>query len=227
MKILMYGLLVCITSALLCKEGYLMPKKKDALSTYHSKRNFKKTPEPNGTTTKTKLKKSKKPIFVIQKHEASHLHYDLRLQIGDVLVSWAVPKGPSTDPGVKRLAVMTEDHPLDYANFEGIIPEGYGAGNVMVWDIGTYENINDTSMEQSLKEGRIEVVLKGKKLGGGYALIATKLGKLPGKKNWLFFKLNDEFADTKKTVTSARDRSALTGRTMKQIETDKESEIYE
>lgn len=211
----------------MCKEGYLMPKKKDALSAYQSKRDFKTTPEPSGKTTKSTLKTSKKPIFVIQKHQASHLHYDVRLQIGNVLTSWAVPKGPSTDPKIKRLAVQTEDHPLDYAYFEGIIPEGYGAGTVMVWDIGTYENIKETSMKDALKQGRIEVILHGKKLEGAYAFIETKLDKMSDKKKWLFFKMHDEFANARKKVTSSQNKSALTSRTMKQIETDKDSKIYE
>jgi len=196
--------------------------KKDVLKTYRAKRDFEKTPEPSGK----KGRKGKGNIYVMQKHAASHLHYDLRLQIGGVLVSWAVPKGPSTDPRIKRLAIQTEDHPLDYANFEGVIPEGYGAGTVMVWDIGTYENIKDISMQTALKEGRIEINLHGKKLQGAYALIQTTYDKAGGKKQWLFFKMKDDYADARRNPVSTQNKSALTGRTMAQIKKDKDA-VYE
>lgn len=202
-----------------------MPKKKDSLKTYKAKRDFAKSPEPTGDQLAKKIKKSKKPIFVIQKHEASRLHYDFRLEIDGVLVSWAIPKGPSPNPKIKRLAVQTEDHPLDYAYFEGIIPEGYGAGEVMVWDLGTYQNIKDISMKKALKEGRIEVFLEGQKLEGAYALIRTKYQD--SKKNWLFFKMKDEYADGRKNPVSTKDYSVLTGRTIKQIKNDKDSKVYE
>lgn len=199
-----------------------MPKKKDSLATYRAKRDFTKTPEPSGETVK-KTRKKAQPIFVVQKHRASRLHYDVRLQIGHVMPSWAVPKGPSTNPRVKRLAVQTEDHPLSYAYFEGIIPEGmYGAGEVMVWDIGTYENIRKVSMEESLKEGKIDVIFKGKKLKGAYAFIRTS-----AKKNWIFFKMNDEYADPLKSIIVTENKSVLTGRTLSQIKKDKDSAVYE
>ena len=119
---------------------------------------------------------SEKPRFVIQKHDASNLHYDLRLEVDGVLKSWAVPKGPSTDPREKRLAIATEDHPLDYADFEGVIPEDeYGAGTVLVWDHGTYENITEAEdglhpMSEALSDGHASVRLSGEKIRGGYAL---------------------------------------------------------
>ncbi len=204
-----------------------MPKKKDSLKTYNEKRDFAKSPEPTGDQLAKKIKKSKKPIFVIQKHEASHLHYDFRLEIDGVLVSWAIPKGPSPNPTIKRLAIQTEDHPLDYAYFEGIIPEGYGAGEVMVWDLGIYENLKDVTMKKALKEGRIEIFLEGQKLEGGYALIRTKYGKDESKKNWLFFKMKDDYADGRKNPVSTKDYSVLTGRTIKQIKKDKDSDVYE
>ena len=150
--------------------------KKTTLDQYQERRNFSKTPEPAATIKK---RSHKDPIFVIQKHDASHLHYDFRLEIDEVLKSWAVPKGPSTDPGTKRLAMPTDDHPLEYATFEGTIPEGeYGAGTVMVWDIGTFENIKHSKgqlipMNQCYENGHIEIFLYGKKLKGGYALIRS------------------------------------------------------
>lgn len=187
---------------------------KKTIKEYEQKRNFTKTPEP--AAKKKIATKSTAPIFVMQEHHASHVHWDLRLEIDGVMPSWALPKGPSTDPKIKRLAVRTEDHPISYANFEGIIPEGeYGAGTVMVWDIGTYENIHTKDgilipMEQSLKEGRIEVVLHGQKLRGAYIMIRLKDGD-----NWLFFKKTDEYASVQNIL--AENKSALTQRTIEQI----------
>src|SRR6056297_1937199 len=152
------------------------------LKYYHQKRDFEQTSEPKESS---KNASGEKPIFVIQKHDASNLHYDFRLQVGDVLKSWAVPKGASTHPSEKRLALETEDHPLDYADFEGIIPEGqYGAGVVIVWDTGTYENTSEKkgeklSMEEAVEKGHITVTLHGAKLTGGYALIGTQGGENP------------------------------------------------
>jgi DNA ligase D-like protein (predicted 3'-phosphoesterase) len=201
-----------------------MPIKK--LDTYIKKRNPKKTPEPFGG------KPSKgNPIFVIQEHHASRLHWDFRLEIGGVLVSWAVPKGPSTNPKDKRLAVMTEDHPMDYGDFEGVIPEGeYGAGPVMVWDTGKYKNIKIDEktgklipMKECIKNGRIEIWLYGKKLQGGYALIRLKNGsevKAAGVKtgkNWLLIKMKDEHADARRNPVNTENKSVLSARTIAQI----------
>lgn len=162
---------------------------------------------------------SKKPIFVIQKHDATRLHYDFRLEVDGVLKSWAIPKGPSTNPKDKRLAVMVNDHAMDYAKFEGVIPEGYGAGTVMVWDIGTYKNIKESngeslSMKECLKKGQIEIFLEGEKLHGGYALIRMQ------DKNWLLIKMKDEHADARRNPVSSQPNSALTGRSLKEIEND-------
>ncbi|WP_417352153.1 DNA ligase D [Flavobacterium alkalisoli] len=193
------------------------------LSEYNKKRDFTKTAEPKG-----KVKKGGKKLrFVVQKHDASHLHYDFRLEIDGVLVSWAVPKGPSADTSVKRLAMHVEDHPMDYIDFEGTIPKGqYGGGTVMVWDTGTYlaeGSDNATESEKILKkqhaEGNIKVVLNGDKLKGSYHLVHMK-GK---DKEWLLMKGKDEFA-TKKDFDQ---HSVLTGRTLNQIEKDKDSDTWE
>lgn len=196
-----------------------MVAKKKSLKEYHTKRKFTKTPEPYGKKRKTK----KGNVFVIQKHAASHLHYDFRLEVDGVLVSWAIPKGPSTNPAEKRLAVMTEDHPLDYADFEGVIPEGnYGAGTVMVWDIGTYTNMKEEygiSMEKALKEGKIEIELDGKKMKGTYALVGTHLHD--DERNWLFFKVKD---GQKVPSIKNKEKSALTERTMAQIKKEAKHE---
>ena len=187
------------------------------LKDYHQKRDFDQTSEP-----KESLKKpsGENPIFVIQKHDASNLHYDFRLQVGDVLKSWAVPKGPSTDPSEKRLALETEDHPLDYADFEGVIPEGqYGAGVVIVWDTGTYENTSEKkgeelTMEEALEKGHITVTLQGKKLKGGYALIRTQGGENP---KWLLMKKKDDAADARRNPVSTEPKSVISGKTIEDI----------
>jgi len=180
------------------------------LDDYESKRDFERTDEPapsqDGGPGNT---------YVIQKHDASRLHYDLRLECDGVLLSWAVPKGPSLNPADKRLAVRTEDHPLDYANFEGTIPDDeYGGGTVMVWDMGTFENIKDMPLADAVKAGHIEVRIDGLKLKGDWALIHMK-GR--GEKNWLLIKMKDEYADGDTDVTESMPDSALTGHTMEQI----------
>lgn len=194
----------------------------DSLRKYKSKRDFDSSPEPRGNSM---AQKHGKPIFVIQKHDASHLHYDFRLEIDGVLKSWAVPKGPSTDPHEKRLAVETEDHPMEYATFEGVIPEGhYGAGPVIVWDTGTFDNIKEKdgkiiSLSQSYKNGQIEVDLHGKKLNGGYALVRTTIGG--DKKQWLLIKMRDKYADARRNPVSTESESVLSGKTIKEIATQK------
>lgn len=181
------------------------------LKEYRKKRDFHRTPEPSGEGRSPE----EEPIFVIQKHDARTLHYDLRLEVGGVLKSWAVPKGPSANPKDKRLAVPTEDHPLEYADFEGVIPEGqYGAGTVLVWDIGTYRNLKEkeASMEQCIEEGHVAVWLEGKKLKGGYALIRTgKNGR------WLLVKMADQQADVLRQPVDTEPRSVLSGRTIEEI----------
>src|SRR5579863_9897267 len=161
------------------------------LAKYHAKRDFKITPEPRGS--------KKKPgrhelAFVVQKHQASHLHYDFRLEWNGVLLSWAVPKGPSLDPSVKRLAMHVEDHPVEYGGFEGVIPEGeYGGGTVMVWDRGTWEpEVPD--VDAALRKGELKFTLLGKKLKGSWVLVRTPRG-------WLLIKHRDEFASKTDIVT--------------------------
>jgi len=188
-----------------------------SLTEYRKKRNFKRTAEPVGSQ---RFRPSGKlPIFVVQKHQATRLHYDLRLEIDGVLVSWAVPKGPSLNPAVKRLAIRTEDHPIEYADFEGNIPEGeYGAGTVMVWDRGTYEFEPDGSATEQLAGGELKFVLHGQKLKGGFVLIRRDL-KSSGalrRENWLLIKRNDEYADRSWDI-DVYDRSVLTGRNLEEI----------
>ncbi|MEJ2350645.1 MAG: DNA polymerase ligase N-terminal domain-containing protein [Anaerolineales bacterium] len=189
----------------------------DPLKKYQEKRDFRRTSEPAGGRKKS----SGKPIFVIQKHDATNLHYDFRLEVDGVLKSWAVPKGPSTDPSEKRLAVPTEDHPIEYAEFEGVIPDDeYGGGTVLVWDTGGYRNLrtekdNDgASMGEALEDGKLEVWLEGKKIKGGYALIRTGSGE---GSRWLLIKMDDEQADARRNPTSTEPKSVLSNRTLDEI----------
>ena len=188
---------------------------KDPLKKYKEKRDFKSTPEPISSE-----KISNKPRFVVQKHNASRLHYDFRLEVNGVLKSWAIPKGPSKDPRQKRLAVPTEDHPIDYIDFEGIIPEGnYGSGTVIVWDIGTYNN-NKTKdskiipIEKTIEDGHVDIELEGSKLKGEYALIRTGKG---GRKFWLLIKKKDNEVDYGHDILIDRPESVLSGQTIEDI----------
>lgn len=181
------------------------------LKQYKEKRNFKKTAEPKAL----KGKKTNHHIFVIQKHHASHLHYDFRLELDGVLKSWAVPKGPSLDPKVKRLAVEVEDHPVDYATFEGEIPKGeYGGGHVIVWDKGEW--IPPENVHQQLKKGHLDFELHGDKLEGAWMLLRTRQGENK-KPQWLLVKKNDESADSKIDITED-DRSVISGVTIEDLE---------
>jgi len=185
------------------------------LSEYKGKRDFKKTREPIGEARDNQA--ANPPIFVIQKHAASHLHYDFRLESEGVLLSWAVPKGPSMDAKIKRLAMQTENHPLEYANFEGIIPKGeYGGGTVMVWDKGSYKNLKSpgSSIWKDWEKGRVEIWLEGKKISGGFAIIRMKGDD---SKEWLLIKLKDEKADVAYDPVRDDDKSVLTGKNMEEI----------
>jgi DNA ligase D-like protein (predicted 3'-phosphoesterase) len=187
---------------------------------YREKRNFDRTPEPRGGDGR---RDSDDPRFVIQKHDASTLHYDFRLEIDGTLKSWAVPKGPSTDPSDKRLAVPTEDHPLEYADFEGVIPEGeYGAGTVLIWDRGPFRNITEKDgdlqpLGEAWKNGHVLVQLDGEKISGGYALHRTGSGD---DANWLLIKMDDDHADARRNPVSTEPESVASGRTMEQIAED-------
>lgn len=178
----------------------------DLLKKYRQMRDFGDTPEPSGG----KPKRTKLPIFVIQKHHASHLHYDFRLEMEGVLKSWAVPKGPSYDPTVKRLAMMTEDHPYDYAAFEGVIPEGnYGAGNVIIWDNGRWEFIEPgDDPVKAVKQGKLTFRMYGKKMFGEWALVKIH-GRSPKGNEWLLLKHRDEFANPNVDVTEVAPRSVV------------------
>lgn len=189
-----------------------------SLEKYVAKRDFSKTTEPKSG----KIKNNGKLLFVIQKHDASRLHYDFRLEMDGVLKSWAVPKGPSTDPKTKRLAMMVEDHPYNYREFEGIIPKGeYGGGTVIVWDEGTYEPIEkikgkkaqEKHLLQQLKSGSLKINLHGEKLKGEFALVKTH-GM--GENGWLLIKHNDKYASTK-DITKL-DKSVVSGKTIENME---------
>ena len=167
------------------------------LDKYKAKRNFKKTPEPRGSVSASrKSAAGKKPrFFCVQKHLASHLHYDFRLEHNGVLLSWAVPKGPSLDPSVRRLAMHVEDHPIEYGDFEGVIPEGYGAGIVMLWDRGTWTpEIDD--VDAALKKGDLKFTLDGIKLKGSWVLVKTRgpRPELADGRSWLLIKHRDDWA---------------------------------
>lgn len=190
--------------------------------TSQEEKKFKETAEPPLPGKDTSP--STKPIFVIQKHDASRLHYDFRLEVDGTLKSWVIPKGPSTDPSQKRLAIPTDDHPIEYADFEGIISEdNYGAGTVMIWDRGTYKNIKTKDGEivpmiKCYDDGQIEVELDGKKIKGGYALIKTD--KESTEESWLLIKMKDDKADTQRNPTDTETKSVKTGRSLQEIAED-------
>jgi DNA ligase D-like protein (predicted 3'-phosphoesterase) len=187
------------------------------LKEYRSKRDLRRSGEPAG---RRRGRRRRDPVFVVQKHAATSLHYDFRLEVGDVLRSWAVPKGPSTDPREKRLAMAVEDHPLDYGDFEGVIPEGeYGAGAVIVWDTGAYRNVterdgDEVPLDRALRDGHAVVELEGEKLRGGYALTRVAGGR---RERWLLVKTRDNAADARRNPVSTRPESVLSGRTVEQV----------
>jgi bifunctional non-homologous end joining protein LigD len=184
-----------------------------ALGKYREKRDFSITPEPAGAKQPRAVKP--KLSYVIQKHQASHLHYDFRLEWNGVLLSWAVPKGPSLDPSVKRLAMAVEDHPVEYGGFEGIIPEGqYGGGTVMVWDRGTWVP-EDADVDSALLNGQLKFTLRGAKLKGSWVLVRTRRGGV-GRAQWLLIKHRDRYASTEDLVAQ-KPRSVISKRSMREI----------
>jgi bifunctional non-homologous end joining protein LigD len=187
------------------------------LETYRRKRRFDRTPEPagGGGAARERARAREERLFVVQKHAASRLHYDFRLELDGVLLSWSVPKGPSLAPADRRLAVRTEDHPLEYADFEGIIPKGeYGGGTVMVWDRGTWTPEGDAA--EGVRKGRLTFTLHGRKLRGRWHLVRTRLDS-GQRENWLLFKGRDEAADEHVDLVGEQPDSALTGRTLEEI----------
>jgi len=191
-------------------------KTSNSLGTYNAKRDFTKTAEPAGNARKT----GKELRFVIQKHAASHLHFDFRLELDGVMKSWAVPKGPSYDPTVKRLAMQVEDHPIEYNSFEGTIPKGqYGGGTVMIWDRGTYEaqsGEGQDGVREGYKRGDLKIVMHGERMQGSWVLVRTR-GDPRGRNQWLLIKHRDHLAMEGADIVAAVQTSVVTGRTMDEI----------
>jgi len=191
-----------------------------SLAEYRRKRDFTRTSEPAGGRRAA----APKLAYVIQKHAARNLHFDLRLELDGVMKSWAVPKGPSLDPAVKRLAMQVEDHPIEYNGFEGTIPKGeYGGGTVMIWDRGSYSYGGDEpdsleGLRRGYEKGDFKFVLKGKRLKGSWVLVRTRRGD-QRRQQWLLFKHRDQFAEPGSDVVSEFETSAATGRTMDEIAT--------
>ena len=191
----------------------------DRLASYRDKRDPESTPEPDASSSEA----GDGPIFVVQEHDASTRHFDLRIEIDGVLKSWSVPKGPPTDPSDKRMAIPTEDHPVGYADFEGVIPEDeYGGGTVLIWDRGPYRNLrgakddDGASMAEAYDDGKLEVWLDGDKIRGGYALIRTGSAD-DDDARWLLVKMDDDEADARRNPTSTEPESVASGRTMDEI----------
>jgi bifunctional non-homologous end joining protein LigD len=192
------------------------------LKTYNEKRNFKVTPEPAGKASKRESAEER--IFVVQKHRATALHYDFRLEWNGALLSWAVPKGPSTDPSVKRLAMQVEDHPIDYADFEGVIPESeYGGGTVMVWDTGSWTPEQDDPAA-ALAKGDFKFTLHGKKLHGSWVLVRTRGFGGSSKPTWLLIKHRDKFA-SEGDITAEKPKSVLSNRLLVDIARDGNGDV--
>jgi bifunctional non-homologous end joining protein LigD len=199
------------------------PSAREQLTEYRRKRDFKKTAEPEGGS-KRSARDEKKLQFVIQKHAARNLHFDLRLELDDVMKSWAVPKGPSPDPTVKRLAMQVEDHPIEYNTFEGTIPEGeYGGGTVMLWDQGWYEpekGGGEDGVREGYKKGDLKIVFHGKRMKGAWVLVRTRgwgSGGSAGKTSWLLIKHRDKYVEPGDALVERHKTSVVTRRTMEQI----------
>jgi|SRR5579872_2085553 len=193
------------------------------LKEYRKKRHFDVSPEPEGQTESPKKKRSRL-IYVVQKHRASHLHYDFRLEWNGTLLSWAVPKGPSLDPSVKRLAMKVEDHPIEYATFEGVIPKGeYGGGTVMVWDRGTWQpEVED--VDAALRRGELKFTLFGEKLRGSWVLVRTRGYGSGSDRSWLLIKHRDQYA-SKVDITVTEPRSVVSNRLLAEIARDEGGDV--
>lgn len=215
-----------------------MSKSDEKLEEYEEKRDRTKSPEPFRDDEYEADVDG--PLFVIQEHDASTHHFDFRLEIGGVLASWSVPKGPSTDPSEKRLAIRTEDHPKGYADFEGVIPEGeYGGGTVSIWDRGPYRNLEEEdeegeegdgpSMEEQLEDGHLTVWLEGEKLRGGYALTRFRGGPddEEEQESWLLVKMDDEEADARRKPTSTEPRSVKSGRRLEDVAAEEDPTSFD
>jgi DNA ligase D-like protein (predicted 3'-phosphoesterase) len=201
-----------------------MPRAKRFLTEYERKRDFSKTKEPSGQPKGKRKARARRrhPRFAFQKHSATSEHYDLRLEVDGVLASWAVPKGPSLDPRDKRLAMRTEDHPLEYLEWEGVIPEGeYGAGPMIVWDRGVFQNISETrrgepmELAEAIEKGDVKLFMLGEKIKGAYALVRTR--PAGDREQWLLIKKRDEGADARRKPTSSQPESVLSGRTIEEV----------
>lgn len=192
--------------------------KSKPLAEYKRKRDFTKTAEPEGKATRRRSTRGLK--FVIQKHAASHLHFDFRLELDGVMKSWAVPKGPSYDPTVRRLAMEVEDHPIEYNTFEGTIPKGeYGGGTVMLWDRGTYESEDGggpDALRDGYERGDLKIVMHGKRMKGGWVLVRMRRDE-GGRAQWLLIKHRDEYANADYDVVEEAVTSVASGRTMEEI----------
>jgi bifunctional non-homologous end joining protein LigD len=207
------------------------PSAREQLSEYRRKRDFQKTAEPEGGAERRA--KAKKLDFVIQKHAASHLHFDLRLELDGVMKSWAVPKGPSADPSIKRLAMQVEDHPIEYNTFEGTIPQGeYGGGTVMLWDRGWYEaekGGGEDGVRDGYKKGDLKVIFHGKRMKGSWVLVRTRGwgGTSRGSKpSWLLIKHRDEYVEEGDALVERHVTSVVSKRTMEQIGGSTKSRVW-
>lgn len=203
-------------------------ERRDRLAEYRRRRDPKRSPEPSGRESAAG---GDQPVFVVQVHDARTMHFDFRLEAEGVLKSWAVPKGPSSDPHTKRLASPTEDHPMEYQSFEGVIPEGeYGGGTVMVWDTGTYRNLSrergrEIPLSKALDKGHASFRLDGHKLHGAFALTRVRTDE-KGRGAWLLVKKSDRHAGALKDPDPRRVRSVRGGRTLRQIAEDKDSDVW-
>ena len=199
------------------------PSAREQLTEYRAKRDFNRTAEPEGGGDSGNGGDERQLDFVIQKHAASHLHYDLRLELDGVMKSWAVPKGPSADPSMKRLAMQVEDHPIEYNTFEGTIPKGeYGGGTVMLWDRGSYEpekGGGEDGVREGLRKGDLKIVFHGARMKGSWVLVRTRgFGGGSGQKpSWLLIKHRDSYVEPGDTLTERHLTSVVTGRTMEEI----------